>query len=250
MTTNFILSEFWPIIIISVRMIGLFGWMPGFSELYIPFRIRMMLAIGVGLAFSQIVHIPPYPANAPHLTVMLLTEYLTGAFLGLILKICVSALETAGTIMSQSVGLSNALVTNLIDNDQSTILSSFFNLAGIAFIFIFDLHHLILKGVHHSYEFIPIGTFHLLHHKADLSTFSVNESFKSAFKFSMPFFIFGNVVYVGMGLINKLIPQIQIFFLSMPIQILVGLIILMFSMSAILGGFLSYFGTTWTAVIG
>jgi len=250
MSEHILLNEFWPIIIISARMIGLFSWMPGFSDLHIPFRMRMMVALGASMAFSTTLTPPPYPTHASYMLILILSEYITGAFLGLILKIFVSALETAGTIMSQSVGLSNALVPNLIDHDQSSILTSFFTLAGVTFIFVFDLHHLVLWGVYNSYNFIPIGTFNVLQDKAFIITHTVNDAFIYAVKFSMPFFIFGNIIYLGLGILNKLIPQIQVFFLSLPIQILVGLIILMLSIGFILNSFLEYFSLSWSKLTG
>ena len=250
MSDHILLNEFWPIMVVSARMIGLFSWMPGFGDLHIPFRMRMMIAVGVASAFALTLKVPNYPISSSYMGAMLISEYLTGTFLGLTLKIFLSALETAGTIMSQSIGISNALVPNLVDNDQTSILSSFFMLSGVTFIFVFDLHHLILWGVYNSYELIPIGTLNILQDKALLITHSVNESFSYALKFSMPFFIFGNIIYLGMGILNKLIPQIQVFFLSLPIQILVGLIILMFSVSFILRSFLEYFSQSWTKLTG
>lgn len=250
MSSPILLNEFWPILVISARMVGLFSWMPGFSDLHIPFRMRMMIAIGVALAFALTLKVPSYPVNSTRMFIMFLSEYLTGVFLGFTLRIFLSALETAGTIMSQSVGLSNALVPNLVDHEQTSILTSFFTLAGTTFIFVFDLHHLIIWGVYNSYELIPIGALDILNDKAQIISHSANEAFMYALKFSMPFFIFGNLVYIGMGILNKLIPQIQVFFLSMPIQILIGLLILMLSVGFILTSFLEYFSSSWTKITG
>ncbi len=250
MSSHILLNEFWPLLIISARMIGLFSWMPGFSDLHIPFRMRMMIAIGIASAFALTLKVPSYPINSSRMFIMLLSEYLTGVFLGFILKIFLSALETAGTIMSQSVGLSNAIVPNLVDHEQTSILTSFFALAGTTFIFVFDLHHLIIWGVYNSYELIPIGALNVLSDKALIISHSANDAFTYALKFSMPFFIFGNLIYLGMGILNKLIPQIQVFFLSMPIQILVGLLILMLSVGFILTTFLEYVSTSWTRITG
>ena len=250
MSNHILLNEFWPLLIIWARMIGLFSWMPGFSDLHIPLRMRMMIAIGIASAFALTLKVPSYPINSSRMLIMFLSEYLTGVFLGFVLKIFLSALETAGTIMSQSVGLSNAFMPNLVDHEQTSILTSFFALAGTTFIFVFDLHHLIIWGVYNSYELIPIGAFNVFSDKAHIISHSTNEAFTYALKFSMPFFIFGNLIYLGMGILNKLIPQIQVFFLSMPIQILVGLLILMLSVGFILTTFLEYVSTSWTRITG
>lgn len=246
----FLIKEIWPFIIVSIRMIGLFSWMPGLSDTHVPFRLRMLIAIGLSLVFSITLNTPPYPLTGIALLSLLLSEYITGVFLGFILKIFLAALETAGTIMSQSMGLSNALVPNLENQEQTSIMNSFLTLAGVTFIFLFDLHHLIFFGVYNSYELIPIGSFNLLQDKTYIITNTLNDSFAYALKFSMPFFIFGNLVYLGMGILNKLIPQIQVFFLSMPLQILVGLLILLFSISFILTHFLSYVSLSWSNITG
>lgn len=245
-----LIEEFWPLVIVCSRMIGFFSWMPGLSETNTPFRVRMLIAIGISATFYMTLETPSYTQNSLFVMPFLLSEYITGVFLGLLLKVFLGALETAGTIMSQSIGLSNALVPNMGSQEQTSILNSFFTLAGITFIFLFDLHHLIFWGIYNSYKLIPIGSLGLLPDKTKILTQSFSDSFGYALRFAMPFFIFGNLVYLAMGILNKLIPQIQVFFLSMPLQILVGLVILGLSMSFILNNFLNYFSLSWSRVIG
>lgn len=245
-----LLKEFWPFMLISARLLGLFSWMPGFSDLHIPFRMRMVIALGLAVAFAVTLKVPGVPKSATHMMAVFGMEYITGTFLGLLLKVFLSALETAGTIMSQSVGLSNALVPNLVDQEQAAVLNSFFTMAGIAFIFLLDLHHLIIWGVYNSYELIPIGTFGLLDDKSIVMVRSFSDSFAYALKFAMPFFIFGNMIYIGMGILNKLIPQIQVFFLSLPIQIWVGLLVMAFSIGFVLKSFTEYFAGAWVGIVG
>lgn len=112
------------------------------------------------------------------------------------------------------------------------------------------IHHLVLWGVYNSYKLIPIGTLNLFHDKAFMMTHTVNDAFMYALKFAMPFFIFGNIVYLGMGILNKLIPQIQVFFLSLPIQILVGMLVFMLSVGFILNAYLEYFSVSWMKLTG
>lgn len=245
-----LIEQFWPFILVCTRLIGFFSWMPGLSETSTPFRVRMLIALGISLTFYTTIDVPNYAYTKAFTMLFLLSEYITGIFLGLLLKVFLGALETAGTIMSQSIGLSNALVPNLANQEQTSILNSFFTLAGITFIFLFDLHHLIFWGIYNSYKLIPVGSLNALPDKTIVLTQSFNDAFGYALRFAMPFFIFGNLVYLGMGILNKLIPQIQVFFLSMPLQILIGLIILSLSISFILTNFLNYFSISWSNIMG
>ncbi len=228
-----------PIFIVFARVFGVVINIPGLRERTIPMRVKIVISIAIAIALEPMVGMPSF---SQEFLLIVATELFVGFFLGLCIQIFFLSLSTAGTIMSHSIGISNAVVTSFLDHDQVSVLTQGLLFAATAFVFILDLHHLILSGIEHSYRLIPLGNFSGFSEHTKIISQSISESTLYALKFSMPLFIFGCVVSVGMALINKLIPQIQIFFLSMPIQILVGSILLMFCIKSVYQNFFEYFG--------
>jgi flagellar biosynthetic protein FliR len=232
--------NFTPFFVVFARVFGLMVNLPGLRERTIPMRIKMIVAIAIAIALQSIV--APSLAFSQEFLVIVTSELFIGCFLGLCIQIFFLSLSTAGTIMSHSIGFSNAIVSSLMDHDQLSVLTNGMMIAATAFVFILDLHHLILSGIAHSYGMIPLGSFLGFSEHTKIIAQSLSESTLYALKFAMPLFIFGCIVSVGMALTNKLIPQIQIFFLSMPVQIFVGLVLLLFCIKSTYQNFFEYFG--------
>lgn len=241
---NFLLHQFWGIFIATIRIMGVVSFMPGFSEQSVPYRLRILVAASFGwiLSYTLTITLPPHFMG---IVMICGIELLTGIFLGMVLKVIFSIFEIAGSIMSQLSGLSNVMVTNMDGFDQSSVLGQFFNISGVLVFFIFDLHHFVFQGIFHSYQLFPVADMNVLYAGGEFMTQTVSKGFYHSVQFAMPFIIFGTVVYFAMGVMNKLIPQIQVFFISMPLQIFVGWIVMLFSMGAILLAFPDVFIEMW-----
>ena len=112
-------------------------------------------------------------------------------------------------------------------------MATFLSVVAVALIFAFDLHHLLIRAIADSYTLfrpgggLPTGDF------AALAVKVVAESFLVAIQLAAPFLVFGLVFYVGLGILSRLMPQVQIFFVAMPANILLGFVILMLLMGSI-----------------
>ncbi|MGB1548273.1 MAG: flagellar biosynthetic protein FliR, partial [Alphaproteobacteria bacterium] len=76
---------------------------------------------------------------------------------------------------------------------------------------------------------------------AHTMTFMVAQSFVLAAEIAAPFLVIGMVFYLGLGLLGRLMPQVQVFFIAMPVQIGIGLMILALTSIAAFGWFLDQF---------
>jgi flagellar biosynthetic protein FliR len=90
-----------------------------------------------------------------------------------------------------------------------------------------DWHLGILEGLHKSYQFIPFNAIIQWDERIHLLTNSIKSSFDLGMRLSAPIFMIGILTQFISGIINRLFPQIQIFFLNVPIQVLLGLFILL-----------------------
>lgn len=220
--------------------------LPGFGEAYISPRIRLLFALTLALVVTPVVAdgLPLLPASPLRLFVIIGGEIVVGLFLGSLARILFMALSTAGSIIAYQASLANALVFDVAAAQQGALVGAFLTTAGVLLIFVTDLHHTALRAVVGSYVLFPAGALPNVGDMADAISHVVAESFVLAVQFSAPIVVLGLVFYLGVGLIARLMPQVQVFFVLQPLQIALGLAGLLLTMSAGFVLFLDRFGET------
>jgi flagellar biosynthetic protein FliR len=120
---------------------------------------------------------------------------------------------------------------------------------GVFLIFASNLHHLMLMAVIDSYSLfvpgapLPVGDF------SDVAARIASKSFLLAMQISAPFIVMGMLFYLGMGLLARLMPQVQIFFIAMPVQIFLGFTVMAMTLSASMMWFLGAFQNTFQSIL-
>ncbi len=230
-------------ILIFVRVGAVITVLPGFSAGYVSVRIRLLLALAISFLLTPVLaeRLPGLPATPVGLGLLLLGEVLIGVFLGILARIVVASLHVAGTFASYFASLTSALVNDPVTDQQSSTIAGFFGTVGVLLIFVADLHHLMLRAMAESYTLFapgaapPIGDF------ADMIAQRVAESFALGLQLSSPFLIFGLAYYIGLGLLGRLMPQLQVFFIGIPLQISLQIWVMMLTLSGIMMVFLNRF---------
>ena len=121
------------------------------------------------------------------------------------------------------------------------MIGNFLTLLGITLVFVLDLHHLVLAAIYDSYTYFPTTGSLMLEDVAMMATDVVASAFVVGVQMSAPFIVFGLVFYLGLGLLSRLMPQLQVFFIAMPANVSIGLILLMVLLSAMMGWYVSHF---------
>jgi len=252
MLEEFLTTNIFAFLLVFVRIGAIFMVAPGFGEGFVSPRIRLAIAISVSFLILQFVadQLPPQPANILALFVLLSGEIVVGLIIGGALRLAVSALHIGGTIIAQQSGLAAAQFFDPAQMAQGAVTSSFLTLMGTTMIFVTDLHHLMLQGLYASYELFPVGKMPPFGDVAMLVTNFVAGSFKLGFQISAPFLVYGLTFYIGVGLINRLMPQVQIFFVAMPLQIMMAFAILAITSGASIMWFISYYEATLIRFLG
>ena len=208
--------------------------MPGIGDSYVPIQIRLHFAIGLTFILFPLTlpYIPdPLPATFG-LFILILMEFIIGIFFGAIARIFTMALDTAGMTISVSSGFANAQLFNPALASQGSLISAFLIITGIVLMFVTGMHHLLIRGIFESYEAFPIGALPDTGSMAEMIARSVAAAFQIGIKIAAPFLVMSLMIYVGMGVLSRLMPQVQVFLIALPLQILLGLIILSISVSA------------------
>ncbi|HBS23995.1 MULTISPECIES: flagellar biosynthetic protein FliR [Thalassospira] len=234
------------VVLMSFARVGAaFAFMPGIGARVVPARARLIFAFWVAVVISPLAGplIPAQPADAPTLFVHLAYELTVGAFFGLFAQVMMAGLQTAGSIIAYSSSMANAFSGDALSGAQSAVTGNFITQIGMVLIFATGLDHLMIQAVFESYSLFPPGGVLPV---ADMSEFfarAINESFVIAMKISAPFLIVAIVLQVALGLLNKLMPQLPVFFVAMPIQIGLAFILLALALPTMMMVFLEYYET-------
>jgi len=114
-------------------------------------------------------------------------------------------------------------------------------LLGITLLFATDSHHLVIAALSDSYSIFAPGDLVPSGDVAALATRAFVAAFKIGMQLSAPFLVFGLVFNVGLGVLARLMPQMQVYFVGVPLSILSGFLIFAAILAAMMGTFLDYF---------
>lgn len=243
MLEEFLTTGVFAFLIIFVRFGTAMMIMPGVGDSFVPANIRLYIALGLSLVITPLIR-PYIPSPLPPFGIMaslIVIEFITGLFIGSIARILMMALDTAGMLISMVSGISNAQVFNPSLAVQGSLFGAFFSVMGVTLVFVTNLHHLLIYGLVESYQLFPIGGVPNTGDMAELIARAVSASFMTGFQIALPFVVISLVLFVGMGVLSRLMPQIQIFMIAIPLQILLALITLAITLPAIALFFIAQF---------
>jgi flagellar biosynthetic protein FliR len=201
--------------------------MPGFSSPQIPTQVRLFMALAVTLSLTPLLigHLPIKALSDEPLIALryIVVELLVGATIGMLGRLFLLALETMATAMALSVGLSNPFGVVGEENEPLPPLVTFVTMAATALLFITDLHWEVFRGIAASYDAIPVKeNFDINFSVINISRI-LTEAFKVCLRITAPFILYAMITQLTISIINRLTPQISIYFISTPFLICGGL---------------------------
>ncbi|WP_207462089.1 flagellar biosynthetic protein FliR [Azospirillum sp. SYSU D00513] len=227
-------------LLILCRMAGALLLLPGFGEMWVAARARIALAFMLSLVVLPVMlpELPPAPATASAMALQVGGEVLAGLFFGFCVRAVFSAASVAGSIFAMQAGLSNAFTAGIVSPDSSSALGSLLGIGVLAFLFASGAGGELLHAVVDSYGVIPPpgpAGWHLpAGDYARIAGSAVTEGFQLGFWISFPFLLAGTAMNIGLGLMNLFMPRMQIIFISPPITILGGFLIMGLTMPLML----------------
>jgi len=231
--------------LVFCRVGALFMTAPALGDFTLSPRLRLAAALTITavMAPAAAQNYPSLGAEpaVPLMAALIAGEVLAGAFLGLAARAMMSALNVAGQIIALQMGLSMAQIFDPTQQLQGAIVGGFLAILGTTMIFATDLHHLLLAALADSYVLIAPGVMPAFGDLAEVMTTTLSQAFSLGLRLAAPFVLFGLVFYVGAGILNRLMPQAQVFFMLMPANVLLGLTLLMLTTGMIMTVFLGEF---------
>jgi flagellar biosynthetic protein FliR len=236
-------AEIFAIMLIFVRVGAATMLLPGYGEPFVSPRLRLMLALMVSLVVAPVLSktLPKMPESATLLALLIVGEVVIGVFIGTVARMFIAALTTAGMLIGYMSSMANALTNDPSAAQQGSIAGSFLTIVALLTIMTLDLHHMLLMAVVDSYDLFVPGQVPPISDFADMIARTVAETFLLAFQIAAPFVVVGLIFYLGLGLLGRLMPQMQVFFVAMPLQILTGLSVLFIALPVTLRWFIGSF---------
>jgi flagellar biosynthesis protein FliR len=238
--------------ILFARLAAMTMLLPGVGDDSVSPRIRLMFAVLLTIILYPVLafRLPETPTTVLGMAGVLIGEILVGLLLGGAVRIILSALHLAGTIIGMQSGLAAAMVFDPTSGGQAIILSRFLGLIGILVVFASNTHHLLIAGMAKSYALFPIGGDIVSGDFAKFATMMVGNSFLLGVQLSAPFLVFGVVFNLGLGLMSRLAPTLQVFFIAQPLSILLALALLMATLSAMMTWYSAQFVAFLRPILG
>jgi flagellar biosynthetic protein FliR len=221
--------------LVFVRVGAMVMLMPGIGDTAVPQRIRLSFALLMSMILAPLVYrsVGPIPSSVGGLAGAVIHEVLIGLMIGSVLKLFFTAMSTAGEIISMQTTLSFAQSVNPSMGQSSSAVSTFLTMLGLTLIMATDLHHLFLGAIVKSYDLFPFTRAVPVNDAATLAVRTVAQSFSLGVQLAAPVIVFSLVFNLATGLVGRVMPAFQIFFVASPLSVILGLSLLALSLGGI-----------------
>lgn len=213
------------VLLVFVRISGLLLAAPFFSQRSFPVRMRVLLAAVLAYSMTGLVTdeaLPPQIGETLGFGLAVLTEAVTGLLLGFAAQFIFWAVQFAGEIMGFQMGLSLAQVYNPIEGQTSNPLGRFLSLIFLLVFVLLDGHHDLLRALGASFDVVPLAGANLAASGPLLLTWT-GHFFATSVRLAAPFMITIFLIDVSLGIFARVVPQADLFSLSLPLKLLAGL---------------------------
>src|SRR4051812_27416574 len=217
--------------------------LPGFGETNIPVRVKLGIALLLTLIILPL-HRAAYHVDMNSMSslgVLMVYEIIIGVVLGATARVTLAALAVAGSGIAQQLGLGFVTSVDPTQGQQGLLIGNFLTILGLTLLFATDSHHLVIAALNESYRIFSPGELVPSGDVAALATRAFAAAFKIGMQLSAPFLVFGLVFNIGLGVLARLMPQMQVYFVGVPLSIMAGFLIFALVISAMMGTYLNYF---------
>ena len=228
--------------LVFARMGTAFFLFPGYGSAQVLMRGRLIFALAVSVVLTPVLadRIPAMPGSPLELLLLIGGEVLAGAIIGSTVRILFASVQVAGTVTSFVSGMANALAYDPISEQQSALVAGFLSTIATLLLFVTNLHHVLIEAMLNSYELFQPGVAPMTGDILQMVARHVSQTFKIGIQLASPFVVVSLAYYIGLGIMTRLSPQVPIFFVAMPLQIVVSILVLMIVVSSMMMAFMSH----------
>ena len=229
---GFAVQEFWGFLLVLVRTGAILSAFPIIGTGLVPMRVRVAMAVAVSLVFGPMVMTAVDPAwlTPARLSLGMMSEVFIGLVLGFATRLLMATVEVAGSIMGFQLGFGVAVQLDPVTQVETPVLASFLVILASLMYFVADGHHIMLLALGTSFSLIPP-----LHASAQPplmmdATALMQQSFNLGFKLALPIIVVTFLTYLVLGIIGRVMPQMNVLFTGFPLTIGLGLLVMGFGL--------------------
>lgn len=226
--------------LVFCRIGSCFMALPGFSSARVPSQVRIFVALAVSMSCLPLLWDTVYPkvsgAGAVYIA-LIGTEVLIGTMFGLIARFFTLGLQFAGGVLTMMIGFNATPAVDVLEDTSENQMTNMISFCGLMMLFIMDFHHVIFRVLIDSYSVMPMGGVPNSQKMLITLTDTISKTYFLMLRLSSPFIIYGLMFNVGVGLVNKLAPQMPVYFISTPYLIAGGLLLVYWSLGAMMHQF-------------
>lgn len=221
--------------LVFARLGAMLMLMPGVGDGSVPVRIRLAFAFLFALMLFPVLGVQAgaVPVTNGDMFAAVFREVLIGLLIGSVLRMMLGALGIAGEIVSIQSTLAFSQTASPGQAQPSTSLATFLTVMGVTLIMSTDLHHMFLAAIVSSYRVFPFGGGAPVGDAAQLAVQTVAQSFALGLQLAAPVVVFSLIFNIAAGLVGRVMPQFQIFFVATPLLVLTSLSIFALSLGVL-----------------
>jgi flagellar biosynthetic protein FliR len=225
---DLILNHAFGLVLVLARVGATLAFLPGLGEPTIPAVVKAGMMFTLTMLLLPVIEpeLPPRPNSEVALGLLVITELANGLWFGWLARVLTISLPLAGQFIADFAGLANVLLPNPELGPQTTAIAQLYDVAVPALILSTGLHTELISAFVGFYRLIPPGTLAWVPDSAATTVSVIGQSFDLALRLSAPFILAAIAWHVAIGLIARLVPRLQIFFVALPGQIGLGLLLL------------------------
>ena len=232
---------FWPL----VRIAALFMVAPIFSVRQIPIRFRMLLAVLITVLVQPV--LPPTPVVtvfSAEAILIAVQQIGIGAALGFLMQMAFNALIFGGQVMAYSMGLGFANMVDPANGVSVPVVAQFWLILAMLAFLMMNGHLVLIAAIVDSFSVLPIATDSL--GRAGLWELLgwASRMFASGLLMAMPVIIALLLVNIGMGVVSRAAPQLNIFAVGFPLTLTMGFVLIWITLPQVMANFAALVGQT------
>lgn len=232
---HLIVNEMFAIFLVFCRVGTAIMLMPTVGESYVSPRVRLLFSLAFSFLLAQVIGetLPKAPASIFTVFVLAFGEIVIGALMGMITKIFLSTMHIAGMAIASQSGIASAMLFDPSQGTQSAAVGVFMTLTATLMFFSLDLHHIMLGAFADSYNIFKTGDPLAFGDMSNYITRAIADAFSLGVRISAPVMVVAMFLNIAGGVMSRLMPQMSVFFIIMPVQLALSFAVMMITTSSI-----------------
>ncbi len=221
-------------ILIFFRTASVLWLLPIFSARSISVPFKAGVSILVSFLMVDLVNLGDVTIGGPfHMMLLVFKETLIGITIGFCVRLLFSTVQIAGEMVGLQAGFGFARFIDPYTNTQISELTQIMNILALMIFFAIDAHHIVLLGLASSFKELPLAAASFKGSLVDYLVVATGKIFSVGFKIGAPLIIILFLVELSLGILSRLIPQVNVFIEGMPLKILISIMVLSLSLGII-----------------